>query len=72
MPTVTIPKGVTKGTELIVLTRKDYERLLSQRTVPEYRPTIAEKRVLARARKNRAAGRFLTIDELTHKLGLAD
>ena len=69
MPTLTIPKNITKGAELIVLTRKDYEKLLVARVIPEYQPSAHEKRVLARARKNRAAGKFLTLDELRQKLG---
>ncbi len=69
MPTVTIPKKITKGTELVVMPRKDYEKLLSQKAIPQFQPTRADKKVLARARKNRAAGKFLTLDELKQKLG---
>ena len=46
----------------------DYERLL-ERQVPEFAPTLGEKRDLARARKNRAQGKYLTIHELKQKLG---
>ena len=69
MPTVTIPKKVTKGAELVVLSRKDYEKLLLARVIPEYKSTANEKKALERARKNRAAGKFLTLDELKQKLG---
>lgn len=69
MSTVTIPKKITKGTELVVIPRKDYEKLLSQKTIPEFKPTETDKKALARARENRAAGKFLTIDELKQKLG---
>ena len=69
MPTLTIPKRITKGAELVVLSRQDYEKLLVSRVVPEYHPMVYEKKALVRARKNRAAGKFLTLDELRQKLG---
>ena len=72
MPTITIPKKITRGTELVIIPKKDYEKLLSGRVIKEYQPTASEKRALARARKNRAAGKFLTIDELKQKLGFAN
>lgn len=72
MTTLTIPKKLTKGTDLVVLPREEYERLLTARIIPEYTPTVREKRALARARKNRAAGKFLTIDELRKELGFTD
>ncbi|KKW06566.1 MAG: hypothetical protein UY42_C0030G0004 [Parcubacteria group bacterium GW2011_GWA2_49_16] len=61
-----------KSTDFVVLPRKEYEKLLATRTIPEFQPTPAEKKDLARARKERAKGNFLTIDELKHKLGLTN
>ncbi len=72
MGTLTIPKKLTQGTDLVVLPREEYERLLTARIIPEYTPTTQEKRALARARRNRAAGKFLTLDELRQKLGFTD
>lgn len=72
MPTLTIPKKITRGTELVVLPRKEYEKLLTARIIPEYQATAHEKKALARARKNRAAGKFLTLDELRQRLGFTD
>ncbi|MEK7174864.1 MAG: hypothetical protein AAB722_00810 [Patescibacteria group bacterium] len=69
MPTITIPKKITGGAELVIVPRKDYEKLLAGRIIKEYQPTASEKKALTRARKNRAAGKFLTIDELKQKLG---
>ncbi|MEK7086768.1 MAG: hypothetical protein AAB935_00735 [Patescibacteria group bacterium] len=69
MATITIPKKLTKGAELIVIPRQEYEKLLAMRSIPEFRPTAAEKKDLARARRNKAQGNFLTIDELKRKLG---
>ncbi len=72
MSTITIPKKITKGTELVVIPKKDYEKLLSQKTITEFQPTEADKKALVRARKKRAAGKFLTIDELKQKLGFTN
>lgn len=68
MATVTIPKKITKGADLVVLPRAEYKRLLD-RQIPEFTPTGKEKRDLARARKNRAKGNYLTVNELKRKLG---
>lgn len=75
MTTVTIPKGTEKNKELIAVPRSIYKDFLvwqkavkSKRT---FKPTVAEKRALARARKNLAQGKYLTIDELEHELGFA-
>ena len=72
MSTLTIPKNITRGAEPVVLPRKEYEKILNARMIPEYEPTAQEKKALARVRKNRAAGRFLTLDELRQKLGFTN
>ena len=71
MATTTIPQKVTQGAELVVLPKEEYERLLEHQ-VPEFTPTAKERRDLIRARKNRARGNYLTIDELKRKLGFTD
>jgi len=72
MTTITIPKKITKGEDLIVIPRKDYERLLELKKISEFQPTSAQKKALMRARKNRKEGKFLTFDELKQKLGFAN
>ena len=72
MTTITISKKITKGAELVVLSRKEYEKMLTARFIPEFQSSVAEKRDIARARKNRARGNFLTIDELKRKLGFTN
>ncbi len=72
MSTLTIPKKITGGTELIIVPRRDYEELLASRMISEYRPTAREKKALERARKNRVAGKFLTLNELKQKLGFTN
>lgn len=71
MNTITIPRNLIKNDDLVIVPRKEYEKLLTARLIPEFQSTTAEKKDLARARKNRAQGNFLTIDELKHRLGFA-
>ena len=67
MTTITIPKQLAAGNDLIVLRRSEYESMKA-RMVPEVAPTKANLRALARMRKNRAAGKLLPLDELKRKL----
>ena len=71
MTTITIPKKIAKGADLVIIPRKEYERLLISKKIVEFTPTVAEKRAIARGRKNFKKGNFLTIDELKNKLGFA-
>jgi len=72
MGTITIPRKITKGEELVVIPRKDYEELLELKRIPEFQPTAVQKKALIRARKNRKSGDFLTLNELKKKLGFAN
>lgn len=68
MPTITIPKDITKEKDEAVILREEYEKFLEYQ-IPEFTPTTAEKKDVARARRNRARGNYFTIDELKRKLG---
>lgn len=72
MKNITIPKKITKGEDLVVIPKKDYERLLATRVIPEFKPTAKDKKDLARARRNRMRGNFLTLDELKEKMGFTN
>lgn len=67
----TISRNITKGEELVVIPRREYNELREFKQIREFTPTTAQKRALERGRKNRAGGNFLTIDELGRKLGIA-
>ena len=69
MNTVTIPKKLAGKDDLVVLPRREYEALLKLKKVKEFIPTVAQKRALFQARKNRKEGACLTINELRKKLG---
>jgi len=70
--TVTIPKKIRKGEELVIITRREYEKLLDSKKVSEFTPTVSQKKALAQARKNQKSGNFLTFNELKEKLGFTN
>ena len=74
MPTLTIPRELVRSGELILIPRKEYDELLHFRmsSIREVDMTLAQKRALIRARKNLAAGEFLTPHELRQKLARQD
>lgn len=74
MPTITILKELAKKGELVVIPRKEYEEFSNWRKFMDsfktFTPTNAEKRALKKAREDYKKGKYLTIDELKHKLGI--
>jgi len=44
MVTITIPKKVTKGEDLVVVPREEYEELLELRKIHEFQPTPVQKK----------------------------
>ncbi len=73
MTTLTIPRTITRGQDLIVLPRAEYEQLTKKirlKIIREYTPTAAERRDLTQARKEYLQGKFLTLDEVKRKLGI--
>ena len=72
MPTLTIPRKLMRGDDLIVVSRKEYDALTALRKVAEFIPTAAQKKALAKAEHNLKAGKTLSYDELVRKLGFTD
>ena len=75
MSTITIPKKLAQGDDLVVLPRKEYEELLGARVsitkpIKTFKPTATEKRALSAARKRFAKGEYLTLEKLRHELAL--
>lgn len=70
--TITIPRNITSGKELVVIPREEYEALVALKKVYEFQPTSAQKKALERARKNIKKGDILTLGELKRNLDLAD
>lgn len=68
MTVVTIPQKTTKDKELIAVPRKEYEAFVAFRKFKEFRPTVAQKKALARAEANLRKGKTLSYHELAKKL----
>lgn len=73
MTTITIPKALTKDTNLVAVPRATFEEFLSwqkrMKSRRSFTPTAQERKVLARGRKNFSRGKYVTLDELEHELG---
>lgn len=71
MAIITIPKELAKEGEIVLIPRREYERLtkLSKRVAPEVKLTPGQRRALAAGRRNKKVGNFLTFDGLKAKLG---
>lgn len=67
MNTITIPKGFAKG-GFVIVPQAEYEKLRSRPPVREFKPTKDDLRALARMRKNRAAGKLISLDVLKRDL----
>ena len=69
MSIVTIPKKITRGEDLVIIPRGEYEHLLELKKIYEFRATSSQKKALSHARRNRKKGRVLTLSELRQQLG---
>ena len=65
MAIITIPKKLTKGEELIIISRKEYEDYLKLRKViPLVKMTVLEKREWQRAKKDYEQRKYVTLEKL--------
>lgn len=73
MPTITIPKKITYDGEFTIVPRKTYEEFLGwQRKIKSaqtFKPTVRDKKILAKARKNFLNGNYVTLEQLKRELG---
>lgn len=73
MTTITIPKKITKGEELVIIPKKEYEEFSSWRKMVKiFIPTEVQKRDLKKAREDYKKGNYFKIDELKRKLEIKD
>ena len=74
MTTITIPKTTKKDKELIAIPKNAYDAFLAWqkmvKSIPTFKPTVAEKRALLRGRKNFAKGEYVRFEDLKHELGI--
>ena len=72
MATVTIPKELGERTDLVAVPRSAFEEFVAWqkqlKSARTFTPTAADKRALAKARKNRTQGHYLTLNELQHSM----
>ena len=68
MNVVNVPSKVTKGEDLVIILKKEYEELSVLKKIYEFSPTAAQKRALRIARASRKKGDTLTLNELRRKL----
>ena len=72
MATLTIPKEFVERTDLVAVPRAAFEEFVAWQKQMKSRktfvPTASDKRKLARARKSRARGSYLTLHELRRTL----
>ncbi len=68
---IPIPKKFAQKGDLVIIPKKEYERLLAAQDDDPDTLTPAEKRAVKRAQKNFRAGKYITLDELKKRLGLA-
>lgn len=74
MPTIIIPKEIVKNQKLIAVPTRLYDEFTEWqekiKSVRTFKPTVSEKIALARARKNFLKGKYLTLAQLKHELGI--
>ena len=72
MATLTIPPEFAERKDLVAVPRKSFEEFLAweklRKSGKTFVPTASEKRALAKGRKNRARGNYLTLHELRRSL----
>jgi len=64
MDTITI----TKGKDVIIMTRQEYEAFLALKRVRNFVPTVAEKSALKKARADYRQKKYLSIDDFERGL----
>lgn len=66
MSTITIPKKITKGEELVILPRKEYEALLKFPEEKKFDPEL--ERALEDVRQGKVIGPFTNVKALVNSL----
>lgn len=73
MVTLTISKKITKGEELVIIPRKEYEEFsVWQKTLKYFLPSKRQVKDLKKAREEYKKGKYITINELKQKVGIKD
>ncbi len=66
---ITIPKGLSKKGELVIIPRSDYEEFLRlKKVIPLVKPTLSEKKAIQTGRKAIEEKKYLTLKQLKDEL----
>lgn len=69
MSATTISKNITKGEELVIIPRKEYEEFLElKKLISVAKPTKAELRILGRGQREIKAGKYVEWRKLKNEL----
>ena len=73
MTIITISKELAKNKDLIAIPKTTFEEFLiwqrKTKSSKKFKPTLSEKKILIKARKNFIKRKFVSITELRHELG---
>lgn len=73
MLTINIPREVVENKDLVAVPRRLYDEFVEWqkkvKSVRTFKMTTAERKTLARARKNFSRGKYMTLEQLEHELG---
>jgi len=69
MNTITIPRRITKNDDLVVVPRREYERMYRFWESAE-KITARQKRVINKGFREIEQGKFFTSKQVKHELGL--
>lgn len=72
MKVITIPKQLSQEGDLVIIPRREYERLLQLKQIREFKPTARQKDALKRAERNLKKGKTLSYDAVARAVGIAD
>jgi hypothetical protein len=70
MKVITIPRTLSRKGDLVLIPRREYEKLLQLRKIREFQPTAKHKGALRRAERNLGKGRALSYDAVARALGI--
>jgi len=69
MDTITIPRRITKNDDLVIMPRKEYEKMFHFWESAE-RITARQKKAIHKGFREIAQGKFFTSKQVKHELGL--
>ncbi|MFA5928199.1 MAG: hypothetical protein WC838_02725 [Candidatus Margulisiibacteriota bacterium] len=69
MKAITIPKNITGGIPLVIITQEQYKEYIQLRRIKEFTPEAQDKKALKSGRENLKKGRSLSYGQFSKALG---